>query len=187
MAKANFNKYIYKYKYLLEEIKDHDDFFQSKLEEWNELFGEFNEKEPTEHTDCGTENCCGNCQPEIKEDKDPHIKKIYRKLARNFHPDKGGDQDTFNKVKEAYEDNDLIGMFLIAEENNIKIELTEDMEAVFEQAVYNLQIREENKNKTLLAIFFKGSDEDKANVIRMLEMRHGKTLNSDIRKKFIKE
>ena len=50
-----------------------------------------------------------------------------------------------------------------------------------------LQVKEENKNKTLLALFFKGSDEDKANVIRMLEMRHGKVLNEDIRKKFIKE
>jgi hypothetical protein len=81
----------------------------------------------------------------------------------------------------------MIGMFLIAEENNINVELTDNMETVMERSVYNLQVKEENKNKTLLALFFKGSDEDKANVIRMLEMRHGKVLNEDIRKKFIKE
>jgi hypothetical protein len=187
MGKARFKKYIYKYKYLLEEIKEHDAFFKEKIDEWNELFGEFNVNEPDKHTDCGTDNCCQNCEPENKEDKHPHIKKLYRKLVRYFHPDKGGDQNIFNKVKEAYEENDMIGMFLIAEENNIDVELTDNMETVMERSVYNLQVKEQNKNKTLLALFFKGSDEDKANVIRMLEMRHGKVLNEDIRKKFIKE
>jgi hypothetical protein len=187
MANNNFKKYIYKYKYLLEEIKDHDTFFQDKIDEWNDLFGEFNVQDPDEHTECDTEHCCQNCTPEEKEEKHPHIKKLYRKLVRHFHPDKGGDENIFNNVKEAYEENDIIGMFLIAEENNIDIELTDNMETVIERSVYNLQVKEENKNKTLLALFFKGSDEDKANVIRMLEMRHGKMLNEDIRKKFIKE
>ena len=187
MANNNFKKYIYKYKYLLEEIKDHDTFFQDKIDEWNDLFGEFNVQDPDEHTECDTEHCCQNCTPEEKEEKHPHIKKLYRKLVRHFHPDKGGDENIFNNVKEAYEENDIIGMFLIAEENNIDIELTDNMETVIERSVYNLQVKEENKNKTLHALFFKGSDEDKANVIRMLEMRHGKMLNEDIRKKFIKE
>jgi len=31
------------------------------------------------------------------------IKKAYRKLAVQHHPDKGGDEDTFKKISEAYD------------------------------------------------------------------------------------
>ena len=31
------------------------------------------------------------------------IKKAYRKLASKHHPDKGGDPDTFNRIKDEYE------------------------------------------------------------------------------------
>ena len=76
MAKARFKKYIYKYKYLLEEIKEHDAFFKEKIDEWNELFGEFNVNEPDKHTDCGTDNCCQNC-----ESTKPSSSDVYLTLA----------------------------------------------------------------------------------------------------------
>ena len=31
------------------------------------------------------------------------IKKIYRKLAKENHPDKGGDEETFKKISLAYD------------------------------------------------------------------------------------
>ena len=31
------------------------------------------------------------------------IKKAYRKLAKEHHPDKGGDETTFKKISEAYD------------------------------------------------------------------------------------
>ena len=38
-----------------------------------------------------------------KDAQDQDIKKAYRKLAREHHPDKGGDAEKFKKVQEAYE------------------------------------------------------------------------------------
>jgi len=38
-----------------------------------------------------------------REAQDADVKKAYRKLAREHHPDKGGDTEKFKKVQEAYE------------------------------------------------------------------------------------
>ena len=38
-----------------------------------------------------------------KEASDPEIKKSYRKLAKENHPDKGGDAEKFKQIAEAYE------------------------------------------------------------------------------------
>ena len=38
-----------------------------------------------------------------KEDSDSEIKKAYRKLAVKHHPDKGGDEDKFKEICNAYE------------------------------------------------------------------------------------
>jgi len=38
-----------------------------------------------------------------REAQDADVKKAYRKLAREHHPDKGGDAEKFKKVQEAYE------------------------------------------------------------------------------------
>jgi DnaJ-class molecular chaperone len=40
----------------------------------------------------------------VAKDADPEtIKKAYKKLAMKYHPDKGGDQEKFKKISEAYE------------------------------------------------------------------------------------
>lgn len=38
-----------------------------------------------------------------KEASEPEIKRAFRKLARDSHPDKGGDEETFIKLREAHE------------------------------------------------------------------------------------
>lgn len=60
--------------------------------------------------------------------KHESVKKLYKKLALKFHPDKkNGDNDTFLKINDFYEKNLLIGLLLIASEKNIYIdEITKD-------------------------------------------------------------
>lgn len=49
----------------------------------------------------------------------PHIKSIFRQLVLKYHPDRGGNPNTFNKIREAY---DTIYKFKIDNINQIKRE-----------------------------------------------------------------
>ena len=55
------------------------------------------------------------------------VRKLYKRLVIKFHPDKGGDENIFIKVKNYYDDNLLIGLLSIYYNSNIKLpELTDD-------------------------------------------------------------
>lgn len=63
------------------------------------------------------------------------VKKLYKKLAIKFHPDKNGDVSIFIKVSEFYQKNLLIGLLLISFENNMFNEKLnkEDINKIFEE------------------------------------------------------
>ena len=72
-----------------------------------------------------------------KEEKYYLVKKLYKKLVIKFHPDKGGNENIFIKVKNYYEDNLLIGLLSIYYNNNIKLpELTDkDNDKILEEFI----------------------------------------------------
>ena len=47
------------------------------------------------------------------------VKKLYKRLAIKFHPDKKGDETIFIKISEFYQKNLLIGLLLVSFENNM--------------------------------------------------------------------
>lgn len=49
------------------------------------------------------ENCYNILGNESRSASKPELKKIYRKLALEHHPDKGGDEEKFKEITEAYE------------------------------------------------------------------------------------
>lgn len=59
----------------------------------------------------------------------PSIKKIYRDIVKNTHPDKVGSDKLNNlyiEATEAYEQNDIITLYRVCSDLNIKFDLTDD-------------------------------------------------------------
>ena len=73
----------------------------------------------------------------FQEEKYYLVKKLYKKLVIKFHPDKGGNENIFIKVKNYYDDNLLIGILSIYYNNNIKLpELTDkDNDKILEEFI----------------------------------------------------
>ena len=55
------------------------------------------------------------------------IKKAYMKLARKYHPDKGGDSDKFKKANEANRNKDLGALMEMADELGVEVPMDNDM------------------------------------------------------------
>lgn len=64
-----------------------------------------------------------------KSKKSSKVKKLYREIAKKTHPDKAKSNehvDLYNRATSAYEDSDLISLYIIASELDINVELDED-------------------------------------------------------------
>ena len=80
---------------------------------------------------------------EEKEEKISYISKLFKKIARFLHPDKTNEkdekeklQDEYLKVKQYYEEDNLIGLLSKANELNIKIdEIPEEMIKIIEKNI----------------------------------------------------
>ena len=55
------------------------------------------------------------------------VKKAYRKLAKENHPDKGGDSDKFKKANEANRNKDLGALMEMADELGVEVPMDNDM------------------------------------------------------------
>lgn len=60
------------------------------------------------------------------------MQKLYKKLARIHHPDKGGDQVIFQKIVECYNNNDLAGLECI-DKNITDLELVKECQCLEKQ------------------------------------------------------
>ena len=66
---------------------------------------------------------------------------MYKELAKEFHPDKGGTDDDFKDLNSLYQDENVLGMYVKAEELGLKIEVEneEELEETFENTCNLLQ------------------------------------------------
>jgi hypothetical protein len=64
-----------------------------------------------------------------KQKKSPKIKKLYREIVKNTHPDKTNSNEhveSYNRARSAYEKNDLIELYFVAISLDIDVELDEN-------------------------------------------------------------
>ena len=138
----SYKKWVYKYKYL----KTEESEFAEKMQEYTLKFNEdFVTNTPPQEIDPTTSS---RKPPLIEEEEkvlEPKPKKkgkdLYKELAKEFHPDKGGKEDDFKDLNSMYEDENVLGMYVKAEELGIKIEVIdeEELEETFAKTCNSLQ------------------------------------------------
>tara|TARA_B110000977_G_C10774182_1_gene375898 strand:- start:51 stop:593 length:543 start_codon:yes stop_codon:yes gene_type:complete len=139
----SYKKWVYKYKYL----KSEDEEFSDKMEKYIVQFHEdFKPNKPPE-PELKNPPLQGDKIVEELEDEDIESKPekkgkdLYKELAKEFHPDKGGTDDDFKDLNELYQDENVLGMYVKAEELGLDIEVLdeEELEETFEKTCNSLQ------------------------------------------------
>ena len=135
----SYKKWVYKYKYLKTEEKE---VYDKLNKEYIPLFNEdfitvLDDKPPLPPPENPPK-----LEKDQKKEKPDEIqehqvskkgKNLYKKLSKITHPDKGGDEKEFKYLNLLYQNEDILGMYIKAEELNIEIEEQdiENLEEVF--------------------------------------------------------
>lgn len=136
----SYKKWVYKYKYL----KSEENEFAEKLQEYTIKFNEDFEKLSPPPQDIIPPPEEETIEEEIENIESKPKKKgkdLYKKLSKEFHPDKGGSDEDFKNLNSLYQDEDILGMYVKAEELGLEIEITDEdeLKEVFEKNCNSLQ------------------------------------------------
>ncbi len=161
----SYKKWIHKYKFLQEDLTD----TQTQLEKYIKIFYEDFSSEEEENSDPVESNSL----PERISDN--QCKPIFKRLSKTLHPDKGGNSEDFIKISDSYRNQDIIGLYLIAEKHNIDIEdlITDEILPLFESSCIIIEEQISQKTKTIAWDWCNITDpKQKETVIKYLKDEH---------------
>ena len=172
-------KLTHKYEFLKLELEEVDESLEEYTKEWGKLYGKyFIDKSSEMWVNEETGEIRKEIPPEeedvpLKEEKPEKLRKLYRKLSTYTHPDKGGNVDDFNAIKESYENEDLLELLKYAGLYQIDFELEEDDEQLIEQSCTKIQTQIEAKKNTMAWTYFTGDKNKKRAVLNMIQQQLG--------------
>ena len=173
----SYKKWVYKYKYLKTEegefaeklqkyaIKFHQDFITN-----NPPPQEINQKTPPQDPPLIEEEIK---EENIKSKPKKKGKNLYKELAKEFHPDKGGTDDDFKDLNSLYEDENVLGMYVKAEELGLKIEVLDEdeLEETFEKTCNTLREKIEGYQTTAAWKWGTAKDDQKEILALIIEQQ----------------
>jgi len=136
-------KYSHKYEFLKLELEERQDQLDGYLSEWNKHVGRhFVSKGQTiwideETGEMRTED--PTVEKEKKAEADPRLRKVYKKISKKAHPDKGGTTEDFNELKKAYEDRDILALVKLSVKYNIPVILVKEDTELIKNLLQTLQ------------------------------------------------
>jgi len=179
-------KLTHKYEFLkleLEEVKEEGDDYQVK---WGQLFGKYFVDKNSEfwvNEETGElrsekpENEKESGEVESKPEKPKKLRDLYKRLSKHTHPDKGGDEDEFNEVKQSYDKEDLLALLSLAGQYNIDFEIEEEDQEMIEKSCFKIENEINNTKSTLSWAYFTGDRSKKKAVLAMMEQQFNITID----------
>lgn len=170
-----FRKFYHRYEYLKLELEEIQEQFDEYDKDWNKRFGKYFNKITTELWMNEETGEIRKDLPKEKEKKIPvpdKVKKLYRKLAPKVHPDKGGDQEEFNDVKEYYEDKDLLGLLGYASKYDIDVDIDDNDNELMEESCKKLNNKIKFLTNSVIWNFYRGEKKMKKHCILQMELEN---------------
>ena len=173
----NLKKYSHKYSFLKMDLEDTTTQAEKYIQEFNTFFGKYFVDKGQEVWINEETGEISNEDPSKKKDKKPKkqqpekIKKLYRKLSTKTHPDKGGEVEDFNKVKEAYNSGNLMELLLFAGKYNVKVDITEEDEKLLTKSCSNLEDQIQGFKNSPAWNFYTGDKNKRYSILKMIEQR----------------
>ena len=159
---SDFDKYFSKY-------------YQSPKEAWvNEDTGEVRFEDPTEHYKKAEEDRKAR-QKELEEQREllrnapKKVKNLYKKLAAKLHPDRGGTDESFQKLNNAYQSQDLASMLSYAGEYDIDYELDNNDEVILQKNLNQIEEEISRIKGTIGWLWGTGNKKDRLFCVKRVE------------------
>ena len=170
--KTNLKKLVYHYRYLkldlAEVVEQHTKLTIEFEKEFSNVLKESKEFEvPAKPKD------------KKKPNTDESVKKIYKKTAKQLHPDKGGDEEEFKELNKRYKSNDLLGVIDLAVDNKIEIDYNEDDLELMNSSVENLKTEIEDYKTKLAYVWKFGTPFQRGQVLNTLSNHLGREIKID--------
>ncbi len=101
-----------------------------------------------------------------KEEKNDALKKIYRALARETHPDLTGDEgNEFRDIQKAYNENDVSALLTAANKHSIDIELSDEDADFLENRIREQKLEIDKMRQSVRWVW--GNDKIKSKSLRI--------------------
>lgn len=169
-AESDFNGYLKDFNLFFERFipkKETPQKVDDVSEYWvNEETGEVKSKEPNIHQPPP--------QPKIEKKVDTKYKRLYKTISIKAHPDRGGTNEDFQKLKSAYDKDNLIEMVELAVKYDIDYEIDIEDESLLEKNITQYQMKIENFKKSMAWVWATSqSKEVKLGIIKQVEAQIG--------------
>ena len=101
------------------------------------------------------------------------LKKLYKKLASFAHPDRGGSNEIFQKLNEAYESNRLIDLLEMAGEHDLEYNVDKSDETILEKNLSSLEMEIHRMKSTIAWTWGRGDVNERKWVVKKIEKETG--------------
>jgi len=139
----SYKKWVYKYKYLKTEESEFSERMEIYKIKFHEDFITAEAPPPPNPPPLQPTSIEENIEEKLESKPQKKGKDLYKELAKEFHPDKGGTEDDFKDLNSMYEDENVLGMYVKAEELGIEIEVKDEdeLEETFAKTCNSLQLK----------------------------------------------
>ena len=101
------------------------------------------------------------------------MKKLFKKLAAIIHPDRGGSDEEFHKLNQAYDDGDLITLLNYAKKYDIEYEMDKSDSEIFEKNLNKIESEISRMKSTLAWLWGTGNLKSRMDVIKTVQRQTG--------------